>query len=56
MRIGEYADINLGAYPKMILKGRIQNILPTLDTSLRTAKVRLEVDNPGLLRFGMFVT
>ena len=56
VRIGEYADIHLGAYPKMVLRGRIQNILPTLDPSLRTAKVRLEVDNPGLLRFGMFVT
>lgn len=56
VRVGEYADIHLGAYPKMVLKGRIQNILPTLDPSLRTAKVRLEVDNPGLLRFGMFVT
>jgi membrane fusion protein, heavy metal efflux system len=56
VRIGEYADIHLSAYPKMVLKGRIQNILPTLDPSLRTAKVRLEVDNPGLLRFGMFVT
>jgi membrane fusion protein, heavy metal efflux system len=56
VRVGEYADIHLGAYPKMVLKGRIQNILPTLDATLRTAKVRLEVDNPGTLRFGMFVT
>ena len=56
VRVGEYADVHLNAYPKMVLKGRIQNILPTLDPSLRTAKVRLEMDNPGLLRFGMFVT
>jgi len=56
VRVGEYADIHLNAYPKMVLKGRIQNILPTLDPSIRTAKVRLEVDNPGMLRFGMFVT
>jgi cobalt-zinc-cadmium efflux system membrane fusion protein len=56
VRVGEYADVHLNAYPKMVLKGRIQNILPTLDPSLRTAKVRLEIDNPGLLRFGMFVT
>jgi cobalt-zinc-cadmium efflux system membrane fusion protein len=27
-----------------------------MDPNIRTAKVRLEVDNPGLLRFGMFVT
>lgn len=56
VRVGEYADIHLSAYPKMVLKGRVQNILPTLDATNRTAKVRLEVDNPGLLRFGMFVT
>jgi cobalt-zinc-cadmium efflux system membrane fusion protein len=56
VRVGEYADIHLNAYPKMVLKGRIQNILPTLDPNIRTAKVRLEMDNPGTLRFGMFVT
>jgi len=56
VRVGEYADIHLNAYPKMVLKGRVQNILPTLDPTIRTAKVRLEVDNPGMLRFGMFVT
>src|SRR5208282_5342144 len=40
-----------------VLKGRIDNILPILDPSLRTAKVRLEVANPGeLMRVGMFVT
>jgi len=27
-----------------------------LDPSLRTAKVRIEVPNPGLMRIGMFVT
>jgi cobalt-zinc-cadmium efflux system membrane fusion protein len=27
-----------------------------LDPSLRTAKVRIEVPNPGILRLGMFVT
>jgi len=56
VRVGEYADVHLSAYPKMVLKGRIQNILPTLDPSIRTAKIRLEMDNPGVLRFGMFVT
>src|SRR5260370_2648244 len=40
----------------MVLKGRIQNILPTLDPNMRSEKVRLEMDNPGTLRFGMFVT
>jgi cobalt-zinc-cadmium efflux system membrane fusion protein len=53
---GEYADIHLTAYPNQVLKGRIDNILPVLDPNLRTAKVRLEVKNPGMMRVGMFVT
>jgi len=54
---GETADIRLSAYPDKVLKGRIDNILPTLDPSLRTAKVRLEVPNAErLMRVGMFVT
>jgi membrane fusion protein, heavy metal efflux system len=53
---GEYADIRLNAYPNKVFKGRIDNILPVLDPSIRTAKVRLEVPNPGMMRVGMFVT
>jgi cobalt-zinc-cadmium efflux system membrane fusion protein len=56
VHIGEYADIHLVAYPNRILKARISNILPVIDPNIRTAKVRLEVDNPGLMRLGMFVT
>jgi membrane fusion protein, heavy metal efflux system len=56
VHLGEYADIHLNAYPQKVLKGRIDNILPILDPSLRTAKVRLEVANPGIMRIGMFVT
>ncbi len=47
VRVGEFADIHLNAYPDRVFKGRIDNILPVLDPSLRTAKVRLEVPNPG---------
>ncbi len=36
--------------------GRISNIGPILDPNMRTAKVRLEMPNPGLMRIGMFVT
>jgi membrane fusion protein, heavy metal efflux system len=53
---GEYADIHLAAYPDRVLKGRISNILPVVDPNIRTAKVRLEVENPGIMRIGMFVT
>ena len=56
VHIGQYADIRLNAYPNQVLKGRIDNILPVLDPNLRTAKVRLEVANPGMMRVGMFVT
>ena len=56
VHVGEYADIRLNAYPNRVLKGRIDNILPVLDPNIRTAKVRLEVANPGLMRVGMFVT
>ena len=56
VRVGEYADIRLNAYPNQTFKGRVDNIMPVLDPNLRTAKVRLEVANPGLMRVGMFVT
>ena len=57
VHLGESADVRLNAYPNRTLKGRIDNIFPILDPSIRTTKVRLEVPNPGqLMRVGMFVT
>jgi len=56
VRVGEFADIRLNARPNQVLKGRIDNILPVLDPTIRTTKVRLEVPNPGQMRVGMFVT
>ena len=56
VHLGEFADIHLAAYPEKVLHGRIDNISPILDPNLRTAKVRLQVENPGLMRVGMFVT
>jgi cobalt-zinc-cadmium efflux system membrane fusion protein len=56
VHLGEYADIHLNAYPDKVLKGQVDNILPILDPNIRTAKVRIEVPNPGLMRVGMFVT
>jgi len=56
VHVGEYADIHLNAYPDKVFKGRIDNILPVLDPSIHTAKVRIEVANPGMMRIGMFVT
>ena len=42
--------------PTRVLTGTISNIGPILDPNIRTAKVRIEVQNPGLMRLGMFVT
>lgn len=56
VRVGETADIRLNAYPGQVFKGTINNIGAILDPNIRTAKVRIEVGNPGLMRFGMFVT
>jgi cobalt-zinc-cadmium efflux system membrane fusion protein len=56
VRVGEYADIRVNAYPDRVWKARISNILPMLDPNIRTTKVRLEIENPGIFRFGMFVT
>ncbi len=56
VRLGEGADIRLNAYPSRVLRGTISNIGPILDPNIRTAKVRIEVENPGLMRPGMFVT
>jgi cobalt-zinc-cadmium efflux system membrane fusion protein len=56
VHLGEIADIRLNAYPDHVLKGRISNIGAILDPSIRTAKVRMEVRNPGFMRPGMFAT
>jgi cobalt-zinc-cadmium efflux system membrane fusion protein len=56
LRLGQAAQIKLAAYPDRTLTGRISDIGPVLDPSLRTAKVRIEVPNPGFLKLGMFVT
>ena len=55
VHLDEYAEIRFNAFPDVVLKARISNIGPTLDPNLRTAKVRLEVQNPGFMRLGMFV-
>ena len=56
VRLGEFADIHLSAYPGQVLRARIDNIGPIMDPNIRTAKVRLQVSNPGVMRLGMFVT
>ncbi len=55
VHIGDTAEISLNAYPGRVLSGRVSNIGAMLDPNIRTAKVRIEVQNPGFMRFGMFV-
>jgi cobalt-zinc-cadmium efflux system membrane fusion protein len=56
VRLGEVASVRLNAYPDRALTGKISNIGPILDPAIRTAKVRLEIENPGMMRVGMFAT
>jgi membrane fusion protein, heavy metal efflux system len=56
VRLGDTAEIRLTAYPSQVFKGTISNIGAILDPNIRTAKVRIEVANPGIMRVGMFAT
>jgi cobalt-zinc-cadmium efflux system membrane fusion protein len=56
VHLGEKAEIRLTAYPDKAFTGVISNVGSVLDPNIRTAKVRIEVRNPGLMRPGMFVT
>ena len=57
VHLGQKADIRLTAYPDRVLSGVISDIGAVLDPQIRTAKVRIQVDNPGtLMRVGMFAT
>jgi len=55
--LGQAAQIHLAAYPDKVLTGRVSDIGPVLDPNIRTAKVRIEIPNPGnIVKLGMFVT
>src|ERR1700683_1669754 len=55
--LGQSADVRLNAFPNQVLKGTVSNIGALLDPTIRTAKVRIEVPNPGrMMRIGMFAT
>ncbi len=56
VRLGDPAEIRLNSYPDRVFKGTVSNIGAILDPNIRTAKVRIEVPNPGMIRLGMFVT
>src|SRR5277367_3063795 len=56
VHLGETSEIRLNAYPDKVFRGRIGNISDVLDPSIRAAKVRVEIANPGSMKVGMFVT
>ncbi len=56
MRLGDTAEVQLNAYPDRVFRGRVGNIGKVLDPTIRSAKVRIALANPGIMRSGMFVT
>jgi cobalt-zinc-cadmium efflux system membrane fusion protein len=49
------ASVRLNAYPERLFHGRVSNISPLLDSTTRTVKVRVELNNAdGVMRVGMF--
>jgi cobalt-zinc-cadmium efflux system membrane fusion protein len=54
VHLGDQAEIRLNAYPDKMFRGRVSNIGSVMDPNIRTAKVRIEVENPGFMRLGMF--
>jgi len=55
IHVGQAVDVRLNAYPATVYSGKVGAIGPILDPATRTAKVRVELPNPGLMRIGMFV-
>jgi cobalt-zinc-cadmium efflux system membrane fusion protein len=57
IHMGDAANIRLNAFPGQVFKGRVGNVGAILDPNIRTAKVRIEVPNAGMImRLGMFAT
>jgi len=53
---GDAATVTVDAYPGKTFRGRVDFILPQVDTNTRTVRARLVFPNPGLLlKPGMFV-
>ena len=56
LKRGDSSSITVDAYPGRTFQGRVEEILPQVDLTTRTVKVRLAVNNPGVtLKPGMFV-
>ncbi|HTM87639.1 MAG TPA: efflux RND transporter periplasmic adaptor subunit [Terriglobales bacterium] len=47
VRVGQRAEVQLSYYPGKTYTGRVSYIYPILDAQTRTAKVRVDLPNPG---------
>jgi Cu(I)/Ag(I) efflux system membrane fusion protein len=57
VQLGQEATVRLSSLPDREFRGRVTYIYPNVDEKTRTAKVRLEFENPGyFLKPGMFVS
>lgn len=57
MKLGQEAIVKVASLPDREFRGRVTFVYPTVDEKTRTAKVRLEFENPGyFLKPGMFVS
>ncbi|HEY1807921.1 MAG TPA: efflux RND transporter periplasmic adaptor subunit [Acidobacteriaceae bacterium] len=57
LRPGDPAEVTVDAYPGRTFRGRIDQVLPDVDPTTRTVRVRLVFRNPGLvLKPGMYVS
>jgi membrane fusion protein, copper/silver efflux system len=56
LKPNDRADITIDAYPNRMFRARVEQVLPQMDPTTRTLRVRLDVSNPNLLlKTGMFV-
>src|ERR1039458_9140279 len=57
VQLGQEATVKLSSLPDREFRGRVTYIYPSVDEKTRTARVRLEFENPGyFLKPGMFVS
>ena len=57
MKLGQEAIVKVASLPDREFRGRVTFLYPSVDEKTRTAKVRLEFENPGyFLKPGMFVS
>jgi len=57
VQLGQEATVKLASLPDREFRGRVTYIYPNVDEKTRTARVRLEFENPGyFLKPGMFVS